>query len=94
MDRDRDFSGGGPSLLDDDEDDMPDPASGFKKAKTGGAAAVLAGILGAVAVFLFAPPIPLGDWAVFVRALVSLVAFGLVAAVVWFLTVVTIMGDM
>lgn len=93
MDRDRDFPGGGPSLL-DDSDDMPDPSSGFKKAKYGGAAAVLAGVLGAVAFFMFAPPIPLGDWAVYVRAFLSLVAFGVVAAVVWFLTVVTIMGDM
>jgi len=96
MDRDNDFpSMDGPSLLDDDsDDDMPDPSAGFKRAKYGGAAAVFVGLLGAVAVFLFAPPIPLGDWAVYVRALVSLVAFGVVAAVVWFLTVVTIMGDM
>jgi hypothetical protein len=95
MDRDSDFpSTDGSSLLDDDSDDMPDPSAGFKRAKYGGTAAVLAGVLGAVAVFMFAPPIPLGDWAVYVRALVSLVAFGVVAAVVWFLTVVTIMGDM
>jgi hypothetical protein len=85
---------GGPDLLDDDDDEQPDPRDGFKKAKYGGAAAILAGILGAVAVFLFAPPIPLGGWAVYVRALVSLVAFGISAAIVWFLTVVTIMGDM
>lgn len=85
------FGSDGPDLLDDEQ---PDPTDGFKKVKYGGAAAVLAGILGAIAVFLFAPPIPLGDWAVYVRALVSLVAFGITAAVVWFLTVVTIMGDM
>lgn len=91
MDDDFPSVGDGPSLLDDE--DKPDPSSGFRKAKYGGAAAVLAGVLGAVAVFLFAPPIPLGDWAVYVRAFVSLVAFGIVAAVVWFLTVVTIMGD-
>jgi hypothetical protein len=95
MDRDSDFpSTDRPSLLDDDSDDMSDPSVGFTRAKYGGTLAVVGGLLGAVAVFLFAPPIPLGDWAVYVRALVSLVAFGVVAAVVWFLTVVTIMGDM
>jgi hypothetical protein len=92
MDRDNDFPMDAPSLLDDDSDDRPDPAAGFKRAKYGGGAAVLAGVLGAVVVFLFAPPIPAGEWAPYVRALVALVAFGVVAGVVWFLTVLTIMG--
>ena len=93
MDRDTDFPDMDRSpLLDDDSDDMPDPAAEFKRAKYGGLAAVLAGVLGAVVVFLFAPPIPAGEWAPYVRALVSLVAFGVVAGVVWFLTVLAIMG--
>jgi hypothetical protein len=92
MDRDSDFPIDGPPLLDDDSDDMPDPAAEFKRAKYGGVAAVLAGVLGAVVVFLFAPPIPAGEWAPYVRALVSLVAFGVVAGVVWFLTILIIMG--
>jgi hypothetical protein len=92
MDRDNDFPMDGPSLLDDDSDDMPDPAAEFEGAKYGGVAAVLAGALGAVVVFLFAPPIPAGEWAPYVRALVSLVAFGVVAGVVWFLTVLAIMA--
>lgn len=72
----------------------PASSDGFERAKYGAIIALFSGVFGAVVVFLFAPPLPIGPWAVYARALVSLVAFGFLAAIVWFLTVVTIMGDM
>lgn len=93
MDHD-DFPGGGPSLLDDEDSDVKEQAEqAGKRIKRGAAVGVLVALGAAVAFWAFAPAIPLGDWAVYVRLIGALISAGIGFVVVWFLTIASTVGN-
>ena len=65
----------------------------FNRVKYGAAVGLVLAAVAAVATFLFAPPIPLGDWAVYARVLVALVAAVIAFMVVWFVTVASTVAE-
>lgn len=93
MDRDN-FPGDGPSLLDDADEDVREQAQkAGKRIKRGAAVGVLVALGAAILFWAFAPPIPLGDWAVYVRLIGVVFSAGIGFVVVWFLTIASTVGD-
>jgi len=65
----------------------------FNRVKYGAAAGLVLAAVVAAATFLFAPSVPVGEWAVYARMLVSLVAAGIAFTVVWFVTVASSVAE-
>lgn len=92
MDRDN-FPNSGPSLLDDADDDVRERAeTAGKRIKRGAAVGVLVALGTAALFWAFAPPIPAGDWAVYVRLIGAVISAGIAFVVVWFLTIARTVG--
>ena len=96
MDRDNDFpSMDGPSLLDDADRDVKEHAEkAGRRIKYGSIGGVVAAVVMAVVFWAVAPPIPAGDWAVYVKLFFALIVAGITFVVVWFLTIARTVGDM
>ena len=66
----------------------------FRYALPGGIAAIVVGVCVAFLTFTYAPPVGGPGVAVYVRAFAALIAFGIGAGVVWFVTVLIIQAKM
>lgn len=65
----------------------------LKKPLYGVGTGVMLGSVAFVLAFIYLPTIPVGEWAWLARSFVSFIVGGIVFAVVWFLTVMSVMAE-